>query len=82
MEHEFKSHWIKSNKALEPIKVMLASRKEKLNRQEWLKFVEHTKTSIIDHPDQYLSHQFPSSETFVTIIDKIFENFLRDQKEN
>ena len=78
MEHEFKSHWIKSNKALEPIKVMLANRREKLNRQEWLKFVEHTKTSIINHPDQYLTHQLPA-ETFIAIIEKIFENFLRDQ---
>ena len=71
---EFK---MKFNRSLEPIKVMLINRKEKLGQEDWLRFVELTKSSVIQNPDQYLGRELPQHEILTMIVQGIFDDFLR-----
>lgn len=68
------------NHELEPLKVMLVHKKGDLLPDDWLQFVEITRKSILQHPDQYLDRDFPSREVLETLINKIFEDFLSSSK--
>ena len=78
MKEEITLVRMRFNKSLEPIKVMLVNRRQTLSSPEWLRFVEHTKTSIIHNPDQYLGSEIPPQEMLVEIIERIFSDFLHD----
>jgi len=69
------------NHQLEPIKVMLVHRKKDLSTEEWLRFVEVTRNSILQHPDQYLVSHFESEGILKPLVDKIFEDFINDLKD-
>lgn len=62
---------------LEPIKVMLVHRKRELAPEEWIRFVELTKKSVLRNPDQYLENNFPRKEILDTVIPLIFDDFLK-----
>lgn len=69
------------NHQLEPVKVMLVHKKKDLKLDEWLRFVEVTRNSILQHPDQYLVNHFDSKELVHQLVNKIFNDFLVDMKD-
>lgn len=73
-----RSHKRKFNYALEPIKVMLMHQQGILKKQEWLRFVERTKLSVIHKPEQYIGQDLPESKVVADIVSTIFEEFLED----
>lgn len=73
-----RSHKRKFNYALEPIKVMLMHQQSVLKKQEWLRFVERTKLSIIHQPEQYIGQDLPERKVVADIVSVIFEEFLED----
>ncbi len=80
MTAEIKTHKLKFNRTLEPFKVMLVNRKTQLSPMEWIDLVNRTKEGILSQPDQYLGKELPAAETLSKVVDKIFEDFLKDQR--
>lgn len=77
-----KPYRIRFNRTLEPVKVMLVNRKNKLLHTQWLDFVELTRSSIISHPEEYLGRELPSQRTIGRVVDGIFSEFLRIEAES
>jgi hypothetical protein len=46
----------------------------------WIDLVNRTKEGILSQPDQYLGTELPDVDTLQKVIDKIFADFLRQQK--
>ena len=65
------------HKSLEPFKVMLAGKRNEMNEQEWLAFVERTKESVIRHPDEYLGQELPPTNTLRLIVQDIFDEVIK-----
>ena len=80
MTAELKTHKLKFNRTLEPFKVMLVNRKTQLTHMDWIDLVNRTKEGILSQPDQYLGKELPDAETLSKIVDRIFVDFLKDQK--
>lgn len=76
MSEDEKLFRAKFNRLLEPIKVMLVNRKKNLSPEDWNDFVQQTKLSVIGHPDQYLGAEIPRQALLVSIVNKIFEEFI------
>ena len=77
-----KAYRIRFNRTLEPVKVMLVNRKNKLPHTQWLDFVELTRSSIISRPEEYLGRELPSREILSRVVDGIFADFLRVEGES
>jgi len=77
MPEEIISFKMKFNRSLEPIKVMLISRKDELDEKAWSAFVEKTENSIIRHPEQYLGSELPQPKTLRIIVKTIFKEFVQ-----
>lgn len=78
MEDDIKTYKRKINSDLSPIKDMLAHKQSTVDKTEWLNFVEQTRISIINHPNQYLGPDLPDRKTLPVIITAIFEEFIND----
>lgn len=74
---EDKPYRARFNRTLEPLKVMLVNRKNKLPRRQWIDFVESTRSSVLSHPEEYLGRDLPSHEILDRVVGGIFEDFLR-----
>lgn len=61
---------------LEPMKAMLVNLENHLSREEWLLFVDKTRLSIINKPEQYLGLDIPDSISLGIIVSEIFEEFI------
>jgi hypothetical protein len=66
----------KFNYELKPIKDMLLHRKEEMSTDQWMDFVEQTRQSILNNPDQFLEKVLPKKDILELIVNKIFEEFL------
>ncbi len=64
---------------LEPMKAMLVNLEHHLSREEWLQFVDKTRLSIINKPEQYLGLDIPDADSLQLIITTIFEEFVYEQ---
>lgn len=80
MTPEIKTHKLKFNRTLEPFKVMLVNRRTQLAHLDWIDLVNRTKEGILSRPDQYLGKDLPDAETLAKVVDKIFVDFLKEQK--
>ena len=80
MNTEIKIHKLKFDRTLVPFKVMLVNRRSQLSYTNWIDLVNRTKEGILSQPDQYLGTEFPDVDTLEKVIDKIFVDFLRQQK--
>ncbi|SHG51223.1 hypothetical protein SAMN04488109_0599 [Chryseolinea serpens] len=78
MDQELKTVRRKLNNALEPVKVMMMHQKRKMVREEWLSFVERTKTSVVNHPYEYINNELGSENDLVPLVTKIFDDFLSE----
>jgi hypothetical protein len=63
---------LKFNYELEPIKDMLLHRREDMPMHEWLNFVEQTRQSILNNPDQFLEKGLPARDILEIVINRIF----------
>jgi hypothetical protein len=79
MEEFLKTYKRKFNNTLSPIKAMLVSRRGTLPKAEWLSFVERTKESVINQPDQYLGRDLPDKIAVGLLVRAIFEEFLEEE---
>jgi len=77
MTNEITLFKTKFNRSLEPIKVMLVSRKDVLNEKDWDAFVKKTEGSIMRNPEQYLGRELPESEVLRAIVKEIFTEFVK-----
>ncbi|HEY5747155.1 MAG TPA: hypothetical protein VIU12_13820 [Chryseolinea sp.] len=78
MDQELKTVKRKLNNALEPVKVMMMHQKRKMVREDWLSFVERTKTSVVNHPHEYISNELGSAIDLAPLVMKIFDDFLSE----
>jgi hypothetical protein len=67
----------KFNTALEPIKVMLVSKKRTLTLATWLAFVNKTKSRVLSSPTEYLGEKLPEKDLTNEIVDSLFSDFLK-----
>jgi len=65
---------------LEPIITLFIWRRDQLANEDWLKFVEQTRTSIIQNPEQYLGRDLPKQEVIEAVINSIFDDFMKSPK--
>ncbi len=82
MTDEITSTKMKFNRSLEPIKVMLVNKKDKLDKIRWDAFVERTKESIMRCPDQYLGRDLPNPEILSVVVKEIFADFVSKETSN
>lgn len=68
----------KISKVLEPIKVMLLNKRASMNRDDWFAFVEHTRHSVLNSPEQYLGPELPPNDLLHSLVTASFEEFLHD----
>jgi hypothetical protein len=61
---------------LEPMKAMLVNLESTLPREEWLQFVDKTRLSIINKPEQYLGLDIPDPISLGIIVSEIFNEFI------
>jgi hypothetical protein len=61
---------------LENIKAMLRHKSLQMPDAAWVKFVDLTRQSIIDHPDQYVDCTLPTPEVLAQVINALFDDFL------
>ena len=81
MNHDTAYYKRRFNITLEPIKVMLVNKKKEIPSDEWLAFVNRTKAGVLHHPDQYLGSELPLKEEMAKIVEQIFNDFLKLEKE-
>jgi hypothetical protein len=77
VERETAYYRRKFNTALEPIKVMLVSKKRTLTLATWLAYVNKTKARVISSPNEYLGEKLPPAQLTSEIIDSLFSDFLK-----
>ncbi len=63
------------NRKLSPIKLVLMKKKEQLDFEDWLRFVEKTKESILNNPTEYLGAELPANEIIKITMEIIFKEF-------
>ena len=80
MDQELKTVRRKLNNALEPVKVMMMHQKRKMEREDWLSFVERTKTSVLNHPYEYVNNELGSENELLPLVVKIFDDFLSENR--
>ena len=61
---------------LEPMKAMLVNLERNVSRDQWLQFVEKTRLSIINNPEQYLGLDIPDRISLRIIVSEIFDEFV------
>lgn len=61
---------------LEPMKAMLVNLESTLSREDWLQFVDKTRISIINKPEQYLGLDIPDNDSLSIIVSEIFHEFI------
>jgi hypothetical protein len=76
MDELYKLYKRKFNHALEPIKVMLVRQQAMRSNKDWVAFVERTRISVIEHPDQYLGATLPDQAMVHKLVNVIFDDFL------
>jgi hypothetical protein len=64
---------------LQPIIDLLDHKKTQLSEQDWIRFMEITKSSIQANPDQFLGKELPSRAVIQQIVDDIFVDYLKEQ---
>jgi hypothetical protein len=64
------------NRQLEPIKVMLVQRKHDLDHDHWLVLINKTRTSVYNHPDQYVLVDDLPVTLVQSMLVKIFDEFV------
>ncbi len=64
------------NRQLEPIKVMLVNRKHDLDYNLWLALIHKTRTSIHNHPDQYVVIDELPINIAQSVVTRIFDEFI------
>jgi hypothetical protein len=77
MDRETAFYRRKFNTALEPLKVMLVNKKRTQTLQTWMAFVNKTKASVLERPEEYLGENLPPKELTHEIVDALFSDFLR-----
>jgi hypothetical protein len=68
----------KFDRQLDDLKEMLEHKRPDLPVGEWRDFVQLTRKSILEHPDQYLEGDLPTAEILVQVINAVFDDFLKD----
>lgn len=58
---------------LEPVIQLLEFKKTELSFSDWIKFLESTKLSIVNNPEQYLGQDLPCSKIIKESVEEIFE---------
>jgi hypothetical protein len=61
---------------LKPIKILLLSKKNTLSKDDWFRFVQQTKESILKNPEEYLGNDLPDSAMIEDTVEFIFRDFL------
>jgi hypothetical protein len=80
-KEEIKFHKTKFNRALEPIKAMLAHKQNLLSKEKWAVLVDRTRTSIINQPEQYLGPDLGRKKMLaMTLVNIIFEEFVKEKE--
>lgn len=64
------------NRQLEPIKVMLVNRKQDLDHDRWLALIDKTRTSLFNHPDQYVVIDELPMDLAQLMVSRIFDEFV------
>lgn len=62
------------------MKVMMVHQKHKMLHEEWLVFVERTKLSVLNHPDEYFGTDLTAAPDLLMLVTKIFDDFLFENK--
>lgn len=61
--------------SLEPIKEMILYKQALLPREEWINFLNRTRISIINSPEQFLAVNVPDRQWLIKVINEIFREF-------
>jgi hypothetical protein len=77
MDRETAFYRRKFNTALEPIKVMLVNKKRTQTLATWMAYVNKTRASVLQRPEEYLGDNLPERELTHQIIDSLFSEFLK-----
>ena len=72
----------KFDRQLDDLKEMLEHKRPHLPEGEWQDFVQLTRRSILEHPDQYLDGDLPTAEILLQVINGVFDDFLKDLSKN
>ena len=67
----------KFNRQLEPVKVMLVNRKHDLEYDRWLMLVHKTRSSIVNHPDQYIIMDELPVSVAQSLVARIFDESVQ-----
>lgn len=51
-----------------------------MSRQQWINFINETKSAILEEPEAFFSFELPSKKILVAAIELVFEGFFQDQK--
>jgi hypothetical protein len=63
-----------------PIFELLEFKRTQLSQEDWVRFVEMTKRSIITNPEQFLGREFPGSLLTEQIVEEIFFEFTAENE--
>jgi hypothetical protein len=66
--------------ALEPILVMLMSRKMSMTKEKWDHSVAIVQNRVISNPTEFLGGDLPAKSVTTEIIRTIFQQFLKEKK--
>jgi hypothetical protein len=62
--------------ALKPIKILLLNKHKSLSKDDWFKFVQHTKERVLENPSEYLGSDLPDEHIVRDTIEFVFQDFL------
>jgi hypothetical protein len=65
--------------ALRPMMDLFDHKKKTLNPDQWVKFINTTKSRIISNPDQFLGKDLPSAQLILEITEEIFADYLQEE---
>jgi hypothetical protein len=79
MNETFKVYKRKFKNTLEPLMVMLISRKSEFSREQWYEYVEFTTKSVLKNPVEFLGDKLPDPRLVDEIIILLFDEFKKEK---
>jgi hypothetical protein len=79
MGTEFKHYKRKFRNSLEPLFVMLQDKKRRMEKEEWLSFVNKTMHSVLNNPVEFLGTELPEEEMVKDLVQELFVQFVANK---
>jgi len=65
--------------ALKPLLDLFDHKKRTLDTDQWIGFVNSTKSSIILNPEQYIERDLPAEFIIKDLVEEIFADYLKEE---